>query len=214
MNMRYRAIVGTVTAAAAWLILGCSAATRPPTPATRPAETPPTLPSQAGEKSLSSWEGVYTSPSEIGGFSSTVLSLEEEFGGRGLRARMRSRSDVVDVNKIQEAEQHAFPLTDRDHLYLPKALGYVHDGKTSLLATVERYTRVTIQGHAVLMRDDALQAFRAQNRLYDYGILMKVLDKSDLFLDLGTAQHQSIKVLYVNATAPWADPFVHGPNQR
>ena len=75
-------------------------------------------------------------------------------------------------------------------------------------------TRAVIQGHTVLLRDDALKAYRENNQLYDYGILIRVSDKATLFTDLDHVKHESIKVLYQDRSKGWDDPFVHGPNPR
>ena len=53
-------------------------------------------------------------------------------------------------------------------------------------------------------------ALRKENKLYDYGILVKVKDQADFMLDLGKVEHPSVKVLYSDPAKSWNDPFVHG----
>lgn len=215
MGTRHRDVVETLFAAAIVLLSGCSPSASPPAASTRPTEhDATTVATHAETNDLSSWIGIYSSTSEIGGFTGTVLSLEDAFTHGSLRYRMKFRSDVVVADMIRESEKDGQPLVEGDELYLPEASGYVLDGKTSLWASITRYTRVNLQGRTVLMRDDALRAFRKNNRLYDYGILIKVLDRGDPFLNLAAVKHESIKVLYQNTTGPWQDPFVHGPNPR
>ncbi len=64
------------------------------------------------------------------------------------------------------------------------------------------------------MRDDAYNAFIKENKLYDYGILIRVASIVDPFLDLDEVEHKSIKELYDDKKKTWNDPFVHGPNER
>lgn len=215
MSTCHHNVAGILVSAIAFLTSGCSPSANPAASATRPVERDATAATtQPAINDYSSWIGVYSSTSEIGGFTGTVLSLEDTFTAGGLRYRMKFHSDVVVANMIRESEEHGQPLVEGDELYLPEATGYVLDGKTSLSASITRYTRINVQGRTVLMRDDALREFRKHNRLYDYGILVKVLDKADLFLNLADVKHESIKVLSQNTTRPWQDPFVHGPNAR
>lgn len=194
-----RDIAGFLIRATIVLLSGCSPSANPPASATVPAEH-----SRVGgihsasEENPSSWVGVYSSPSEVGGFSGTVLSIERMLTTESLSYRMTFSSDLGGAR----GEKHGWPLVEGDRLYLPVS------------SQITRYRRVNVKGHTVLMEDEALRAFREQNRLYDYGILIKVLDKGDPFLNLTSVKHESIKVLYQNATAPWQDPFVHGPNAR
>lgn len=179
-------------------------------PATQPAATQPAATAEIAERD---WVGVYASTSEIRGFAGTVLVLE-----KGVRDevdyRLRSHSDVRSANAIEQDEEGGRCLIDGRALYLPHAYGYMHDGKPRLRTSVSRWTFVEINGHKVLMRDDALRAFREQNKLYDYGILVKVRDQPDVMLDLRKVEHPSIKMLYSDPNKPWEDPFVHGPNSR
>jgi hypothetical protein len=159
------------------------------------------------------WIGVYASTSEIRGFSKTALALER--GPRDeIGYRLRSHSDVVSAQSIEQDERSGGCLTDGRTLYLPEAYGWVRDGKPRLRASITRFTRLRVNGRTVLMRDDALRAFREENKLYDYGILVKVSDHAGGSTDLREVEHPSIKVLYSDPAKPWSDPFVHGPNKR
>lgn len=160
-----------------------------------------------------SWIGVYSSPSEIGGFTGTVLSIEE-----GLRDdldyRMTYYTDVIIGGQIREKEKRGTVLIDGDKVYIPMADGFLEKDGARLDASLSRYTRVNIRGRTVLMRDDALRAYRAENRLYDYGVLIKVAEKLELVAELNDAKHESIKVFYEHPDKSWRDPFVNGPNDR
>jgi hypothetical protein len=179
----------------------------------RPASQPATQPATTTDVPQREWLGVYASTSETGGFAGTVLVLEKG-ALDGISYRMRSYTDVRTVGEIRQDEQRGGCLTEGNALYLPEAYGYMDDGKPRLLASIERYTLVEINGRKVLMREDALHAFRTQNKLYDYGILVKVKDEAELWLDLKEVEHPSIKLLYSDPTRSWKDPFVHGPNSR
>jgi len=163
---------------------------------------------------LSQWVGVYSSPSEIGGFSGTVLALEEDYRGE-LSFRMLSHSDILpSKNHIVEKEQCGTALAEGETLYVPLAFGYYRDRKPSLTASITKYTRLEIKGRWVLLREDALKAYRERNELYDYGILIKVGGKIGTLVNLQDIKHESIKVLYDDASKEWKDPFVNGPNKR
>ena len=196
---------------ASFLLCGCARH-----PATADADTKQ-IPNSAKTSSNASladeWVGVYSSPSEIGRFSGTVLVIEQRLND-GLSYRKTFYSDVVMADSIEQDTRSGRCLTDDNRVYVPEAYGYYRDGKPHLLSSVDRYTRVVINGHATLMRDDAYEAFKSENKLYDYGILIKVSDKADLLLDLHSVEHKSIKVLYADETKEWKDPFVSGPNER
>jgi hypothetical protein len=127
---------------------------------------------------------------------------------------MHSYSDVSSADDIKQDGQRGTRLIDGRTLYLPLAYGYMHDGKPHLLASMTRFTLMELNGRKVLMRDDALRVFRGQNKLYDYGILVKENDQADIMLDLRKVEHPSIKVPYSDPAKPWNDPFVHGANSR
>jgi hypothetical protein len=159
------------------------------------------------------WSGVYASTSEVGDFTGTVLMIEK--GSRGkLDYRLTSYSCTVSEDTIPQDEHAGHCLTDGNVLYLPKADGYMYEGKPKLLAFITRFTRVEVNGHTVLMRDDALRAFRSENKLYDYGLLVKLKTPTSGRLDLHTVEHPSVKVLYTDPTKPWNDPFLYGANSR
>jgi hypothetical protein len=192
------------------LVVSCAPKPRSPAPlpaaATRPAAA-------SSQPSPQDWFGVYATPVEISGFSGTTLCLQAGYQGSP-QYRMRFYSDVISGDAIKQEELFGGFLTDGDALYLPRAFGFVREGVTSLMATVDRYTLVTINGHKVLLRDDALRAYRKEDKLYDYGILIKVDDRPDAIVDLEKVQHPSIRSLYADPSKPWKDPFVHGANGR
>ena len=168
----------------------------------------------AQDESFATWVGVYASPEEISGFTGTVLALQRWVRGEDLSYRMTFYTDVGSADDIEQDELTGTCLVDGDQVYLPTAHGSYRDGKPQLLAMVQRYTRVSVNGKTVLMRDDALRAFRETNKLYDYGILIKVSDTRSVAMDLHSVEHPSLKTLYEDASRPWQDPFLHGPNER
>jgi len=170
-------------------------------------------PDQNQEAGEASWVGLYSSPEEISGFSGTVLAIEKGYYG-DLQYRMTFYSDVRSNDDIDEAVKSGDVLVDGDKLYLPRAAGHYRDGKAVLSADIERYSRREIGGRTVLLRDDALKAFTQENKLYDYGILIKVADSLQRFASLDDVRHDSIKVLYDDPAKGWNDPFVNGPNER
>jgi hypothetical protein len=158
-----------------------------------------------------SWIGVYVSTGEIADFSGTVLGL-----GSGLNGdpsyRKRFYSDVVLANAVGQEESTGYALIEEERIYIPKASGYKDGNDIRLSATVERWHRLTINKHQVLMRDDAFKAYTDEKKLYDYGILVKVSDSMKWDTDLSKVQTVSIKLLYEDPKADWKDPFVNGPN--
>lgn len=162
---------------------------------------------------LDEWVGVYSSPDEIGGFTGTVLAIEKNIDGT-LAYRKSFHSDVGSANAIEQDLTRGSCLIEENRIYIPEAFGYYRDNKPNLLASIDRYVKVMVNNHVTLMRDDAYAAFQEENKLYDYGILIKVSDKADWQLDLGKVEHKSIKVLYSDKTKEWKDPFVSGPNER
>jgi hypothetical protein len=159
------------------------------------------------------WHGVYTSPSEIGGFSGTALAILCERDGT-ISYRRIFYSDIIDTTEIPQKEQSGTCLIEGDQLYVPEATGNYEKGKPILRADLTRYTRMVINGQPVLMRDDALKTFKGTERLYDYGILIKVGEYADSIINLSIAPHASIRTLYRDKTGSWNDPFVNGPNKR
>jgi len=159
------------------------------------------------------WHGVYTSPSEIGGFSGTALAILCERDGT-ISYRRIFYSDIIDTTEIPQKEQGGVCLVNGDQLYVPEATGNYEKGKPILRADLTRYTRMLINGRPVLMRDDALKVFKGTEKLYDYGILIKVDEYADSIMNISIAPHASIKTLYRDKTGSWNDPFVNGPNKR
>ncbi len=159
------------------------------------------------------WIGVYSSPSEIGVFTRTVLVVEKGLSN-DLSFRKTFFSDVEIADSIEQDIHSGSCLFEANRIYIPEAFGYYRDGKPHLLGSIERYTKVTVNGHVTLMRDDAYRAFKSQNTLYDYGILIKVSTDVDAALEIKKVEHKSIKILYNDQTKQWNDPFVHGPNKR
>lgn len=157
--------------------------------------------------------GVYSSPSEIGGFSGTVLVIERGLSG-DLGYWKTHYTDVVSPDDIEQDIQAGSVLVEGNHVYIPEAYGYYRDGVPRLQASIARYTLVKINGHQTLMRDDAYNVYQQENRLYDYGILIKVSDDPPRLHALDEVEHKSIKVLYNDPSQEWHDPYVHGPNER
>lgn len=166
-----------------------------------------TQPAPIDASSKEKWLGIYASPIEIGGFARTTLVLVD-----GLRDeisyQMRFHSDVRLADDIALEELHGRCLIDGDVLYVPQVFGYTTNGQPRVIAEVTRFTLLEINGHKTLMRDDALRAFRIENKLYDYGILIKVSGTMNRPPDLRNVQHPSIKLLHSDPNKPWSDPFV------
>jgi hypothetical protein len=194
-----------------WLV-GCSEKT--PAPEEPAAKVGVAETSTAPRVNDDDWVGVYSSPEEIGGFSGTVLVIDKSIVGDGLNYRKSFYSDVHVADDIEQDVRTGSCLIDGNRIFIPEAFGYMRDGKPQLQASIERFTRATINGRVVLLRDDARQAYESENKLYDYGILMKVADKADLLLKFDEVKHESIKVLYTDQSKAWKDPFTHGPNER
>jgi len=146
-------------------------------------------------------------------FTGTVLVIEAG-SGNALDYRMTFYTDVGSENDIREKYKSGSLLTDGDRLYLPMASGYRSAEGTHLIASIDRYTRAIINDRLVLLRDDALRAWQHGQRLYDYGILIRVADTPGFVATLDDVKHESIKVLYQDRSKPWKDPFVSGPNER
>ena len=191
------------------LLSGCS------TPAV---DTSPTAEPQATNTSSTNdnaatvpWHGVYVSTSEISGFSHTAMSLGPlENGQRSYRKHHHSCMSInlPELKPIIESNGNELTITERFDLKS-------RDGRfRDTVESKTKYTRKTINGHVVLFRDDALKQFELNNKLYDYGLLVKISDDSDSIDDLANAPHPSIRDLYEDKNSEWNDPFVHGPNAR
>jgi hypothetical protein len=173
-------------------------------------------PTKASSTPDRSWNGVYVSPAEIGGFAETKIEIQiAPFDRAKLWYRMTSQSDVVPSDTIKQSEYNGVVATDENKMFLPTANGSYDKGRPLLFADITRYRRIRIKGYTVLMRDDAWKAFRERDALYDYGILIKAPeDSGGREIHLEDAKPISIKVLYKHPKKGWRDPFVNGPNQR
>ncbi|MDZ4819218.1 MAG: hypothetical protein SGJ20_09625 [Planctomycetota bacterium] len=168
-----------------------------------------------------SWVGIYTSTSEVGTYTDTVLAIEEFNDELKFRMQFSSCGGKIEIGPfkhMETGEEHGTVLTDGDKLYVPSAHGYYYEGKPKVTAGITRYTRMEINGRKVLLRDDALKAFKENDKLYDYGVLIKVADDIGLSLiqDLTKEKHESIEILYKDIAKfkGWKDPFTNGPNSR
>ena len=194
--------------------LFCTACSHPPQQsAARAGVTSVQAATKPAEPATEDFLGVWASPAEIGGFSGTVLVLEKDLSDE-IGYRMRFYTDTDLSGEIKQDERRGSSLTSGHAIYIPQASGFYHDGKPLLLASVTQYTLMQINGHAVLVRDDALKAYQTENKLYDYGILIRVTAKAEPLLELKKVEHPSIKLLYSDPNKPSADPFVHGPTPR
>ncbi|MEM9826868.1 MAG: hypothetical protein AAF958_09780 [Planctomycetota bacterium] len=159
------------------------------------------------------WAGVYASTSEVGIFTSTVLVIDD--GSMSyIGYDMKFTTDVVSDDNIQQDRLHGAVLTEENRIYIPVAHGSRRKGKISLMATIFRYTRIEIDGKVVLLRDDALEAYEKEKKLYGYGVLIRVADYPGMFgmLDFDRVKHPSIKSLYKDKTKGTSDPFTSGLN--
>ena len=200
MHRRAPLPIPLISLAALCLLTSCRATTRP----IQVNASPTTQGGQDSPTNLEDWSGIYSSTAEIRGFTGTVLLLEPSTG-HDLSYRMRFYSDAGDRdNDIK----HGNCLVEGATLYVPMTSG-------STYASVERYTMLTVNGYRVLMRDDAFKLFREQNKLYDYGILIKVAEATaNVRPGLQDVEHKSIKSLYGDPSKSWKDPYVNGPNSR
>lgn len=124
------------------------------------------------------WIGIYATPAEQLGFASTVLAIERNESGR-LTCREHSTSDFELSNKIKQDEQQGDCLTDGNRIYIATAVGFAADKlnpKPYLLGNLQRYTRVMIRGHPVLLDDDAAAEFNRGEALEKISMLIKVSD--------------------------------------
>jgi hypothetical protein len=165
-------------------------------------ETPPRDPT---------WIGVYSSPSEIGDLHGTVLSVEKTdrpMTAQHFTYRLFMYSDLVTDDEIPQKELSGDILVEGERLFLPIATGYHYPNQNEpvLNASLYRYTRMTIHGRVVLLRDDALRHYLRDKSLYDYGVLIKVADDAKQLTKLADAKHESIKILYDDPKKEWKYP--------
>ena len=175
---------------------------------------PPTVDSPVNPIGLSDWIGIYTSPSEIKGFSHTVLAIDNR--DSGVRAMRVFRSDIEMSELIDPGDRDGACIIEGDQIYISEGWGLKRGDEVMVYGALERYTRVEINERVVLMRDGAYSAYKKEGKLYDYGVLIKVGDdpSNKGGVSWKGAAHESIKVLYADPTKPWKDSFVHGPNER
>jgi len=158
-----------------------------------------------------SWHGIYVSTCEISGYSGTAMSLGPlEDGQRKYRKHFYScvSTDSPELPPIIETNENKLTITERHGFRTSD--GTLHDP----IEYETKYTRMKINGHIVLLRDDALKQFESDNKLSDYGVLVKISDNHESIDDLSNAPHPSIRALYEEPDSGWNDPFVHGANSR
>lgn len=138
-------------------------------------------------------EGIYCTPDEISGFSGTVI----EFKGNSFRYWF-----YTDVEGFLDTPK--YPLTGE---YTVQDETVVLDNET---INQREWSPLVFNGIPVLLRPDAMRHWREQNRIYDYGILIKVDGKVS---DDGKIARPSVKEIYDarKKDKEWKDPFVHGP---
>ena len=158
----------------------------------------------------STWMGVYSSPSEIGDLNGTVLSVEKAnmpMTPQHFSYRLFMYSDIEAPDEIPQKELSGDVLVEGERLFLPIAAGYHYPNQKQpvLNAYLYRYTRMTIHGCIVLLRDDALRHYLKDKSLYD-GILIRVADDTKQLTKLADAKHESIKILYDDPKKEWKYP--------
>jgi hypothetical protein len=142
--------------------------------------------------------GTWATSREIARFSGTILSIE---GTSFTEWFYSDAGPVNDGNPIRGA--YSFSGTILTVPASPPAGGATGSGS----AGVWHLDR--INGVSVLLRGDALKAWRTTGRLYDYGILIKI---DDAATTTGKVKRPSIKQLYSDPAGGWRDPDVYGPN--
>ena len=193
------------------LAVGCSKA---PVDAPSTVETAPATQDTVAtteEQVSANWEGIYVSTNEIAGYSGTAISIGPlNKGQREYRKHFYSciSSDEKELPPVIRTNEDELTITERYEFRLSD--GTIDDP----LEHTTRYTRMKINNQIVLLRDDALKQFKLENKLYDYGVLVKISDVHDSIEDLSKAPHPSIRTLYENPSAGWNDPFVNGANPR
>lgn len=118
----------------------------------------------------STWIGVYSTPSEMSDLNGTVLSVEKAdppLTPQHFSYRLFMYSDIENADEIPQEELSGDILVEGEHLFLPMAAGYHYPNKKEpvLSAYLFRYTRMSIQGHTVLLRDDALRHYQKDKSL-------------------------------------------------
>ena len=146
------------------------------------------------------WMGVYSSPSETADLNGAVLSVEKAdrpMTPQHFTYRLFMYSDLENADEIPQEELSGDILVEGERLFLPMAAGYrrPNQKEPALSASLYRYTRMTIHGRTVLLRDDALRHYLEDKSLYQHGILIKVADDATKISKLADARHESISVL-------------------
>lgn len=157
----------------------------------------------------SDWSGVYMMPREVSGFAGTTLTILKSIGDSGFHFKITSYSDSGPTSRKSQGSC----IIDGDSLYIAEGGGAFDADDDTVWISMERYHRRFINGTVVLLRDDALKALERENKLYDYGILIRAGD-ADWLERKQPASRPSVKMLYEDPTKPWNDPFVNGPNSR
>jgi hypothetical protein len=137
-------------------------------------------------------EGVYCTSHEIGGFSGTILELKDG------KFRYWFYSDVGGLDEPQ------YPLTGK-YMQKDQVLTLDHPKVNQ-----REWIPGMVNGVPVLWRDDALQHWRKDRKVYDYGVLIKT--EGAISAD-GEIPRPSVKELYGanQRDGTWKDPFIHGP---
>ncbi|QDU55156.1 hypothetical protein [Aeoliella mucimassa] len=188
----------------------------PPQNITTEIDSTSNSPLDSSNSPLDSWCGIYASTSEVEGYTGTVIAIEPAAGhySKFLTYRKRYFTDVSIGGLIEQDEITGECVANSDVIYFSEAYGFLANGHITLAARLDEYTKVTINDHVVLMREDALEAYKAENKLYDYGILVRIDDRDPTAKSLTSIKHPSIKILYENTDHAWKDPFVNGANPR
>ncbi|WP_404310847.1 hypothetical protein [Neorhodopirellula lusitana] len=164
-------------------------------PSTAPlgADTYELQPHPDGEK----WKGTYVSVSETGKLHSTVLSLDNGFLGYICYKMRRSAALPDSEDAIGNGKLNGSVLVDGNTLYLPTAHGIKYSTGIELMAMVQRYNRVEISGHIVLLTDDSLARHRKGMRLTGPGVLIRQANSVTSIDPLGSeVSRPSINILY------------------
>src|ERR1700693_245138 len=95
------------------LLVGCSCGSRSGTAITSAdADHGQIRSDAAATRDLATWVGVYSSPSEIGGFSGSALAIVDGFPPGTLSYRMTFYSDRIMEGAVQEKEKSGSVLID------------------------------------------------------------------------------------------------------
>lgn len=153
--------------------------------------TPPQI-----TKGRLAFEGVYATPGEISGFSGTTLELKDG----GFRYWF-----YRDIGGLDEPE---YSITGKYEL---------QDGKVLLRdpqVNQRQWFVDVVNGTPVLWREDALETWKRDQKIYDYGVLVwtgNEIPNDDPY----KLERRSVRNLYSaekkKEIKAWKDPFVDGP---